>query len=118
MTSSPGTAGSRSLSDEALLATYGEVCRSYHAIDEFRMKLLGLLPLASLIGVVLLDNDKVITNAVSPGTTQNELVRFAAVFAAALTFALFLYEVRGIRRSHNLVMEGKHLEALMGIDHG
>ncbi|MCA1576672.1 MAG: hypothetical protein LC794_04825 [Acidobacteria bacterium] len=30
------------------LAAYEEVCNSYHAIDDFRTKLLGILPIASL----------------------------------------------------------------------
>ena len=101
---------------EATLATYAEICKSYHAIDDFRMKLLGLLPLASLVGVFLLDNSKVVAH-VAKGT-GNELVGFAAIFAAMLTLALFLYEVRGIQRSHNLITEGKHLEELLGIGHG
>jgi hypothetical protein len=32
---------------EARLAGYQEICKSYHAIDDFRMKRLGSLPLAS-----------------------------------------------------------------------
>jgi hypothetical protein len=43
---------------KAMLAAYAEICKSYHAIDAFRMKLLGLLPLASLVGVFLIDRDK------------------------------------------------------------
>ena len=42
-------------SKSAFLAAYSEVCKSYHAIDDFRMKLLGALPLASLVGIFLLD---------------------------------------------------------------
>ena len=35
------------LGHDRLIAAYGEVCRSYERIDDFRAKLLGLLPLAS-----------------------------------------------------------------------
>jgi len=102
----------------ATLATYAEICKSYHAIDDFRMKLLGLLPLASLVGVFLLDSSKVLARVAESKEAGNELVGFAAIFAAMLTLALFLYEVRGIQRSHNLITEGKHLEELLGIRHG
>ena len=98
----------------AYLAAYAEICKSYHAIDDFRMKLLGLLPLASLVGILLIDNTDVLGSA----GTANELLGFAAVFASMLTLALFGYEVRGIQRCHSLINEGKHLEATLGVGHG
>jgi hypothetical protein len=101
---------------DALLAAYSEVCKSYHAIDEFRMKLLGLLPLASLIGLALLNADHLVASEAT--ASSKELVGFAAIFASALTLALFSYEMRGIRRCHNLITEGKHLEEALGIGHG
>ncbi len=104
------------VNEAALLATYAEICRSYHAIDEFRMKLLGLLPLASLVSVLLLGKTDLLADLTSG--EGNELLGFAAIFAAMLTLALFGYEVRGIQRSHSLITEGKHLETLLGIGHG
>jgi hypothetical protein len=100
-----------------MLAAYQELCTSYHAIDDFRMKLLGLLPLASLVGVFLLDGDKLLA-AQPAATLTKELVGFGSIFAASLTVALFSYELRGIRRCHNLIREGLHLEQKLGIDHG
>jgi len=47
----------------------------------------------------------------------HELVGFASIFAALLTVALFLYEIRGIQRTHNLVTEGRHLEEKLGLGH-
>jgi len=35
-------------------AAYAQVCTSYHAVDDIRMKLLGLLPIATGTGVFLL----------------------------------------------------------------
>jgi hypothetical protein len=101
----------------ALLAAYEEICRSYHAIDEFRMKLLGLLPLASLVAVFLVDKNGVL-GGTQPGEAQRDLIGFAAIFAAMLTLALFGYELRGIQRCHNLIEEGVHVEELLGIGHG
>lgn len=102
--------------ERAFLAAYSEICKSYHAIDDFRMKLLGLLPLASIVAVAFLDTNKILSTA--PHDRSSELISFAAIFAAMLTLALFGYEVRGIQRSHNLIIEGKHLEQLLGVGHG
>jgi hypothetical protein len=101
--------------NKVLLAAYSEVCKSYHAIDDFRTKLLGFLPLTSLAGIFLLDTSKLLS---SQSPVSNELFGFAAIFAASLTLALFGYEVRGMQRTHHLVREGTHLEALLGIVHG
>jgi hypothetical protein len=40
--------------DENLRDAYQELCNSYRAVDDFRMKLLAFLPLATGTGVVLL----------------------------------------------------------------
>jgi hypothetical protein len=100
---------------KVLLAAYTEICKSYHAIDDFRTKLLGFLPLTSLAGVFLLDTNKMLS---FQNILSNELLGFAAIFAALLTLALFGYEVRGMQRTHHLVREGKHLEEELGIGHG
>jgi hypothetical protein len=102
--------------ERAFLAAYSEICKSYHAIDDFRMKLLGLLPLASIVSVAFLDTSKLLS--ATPHQRGSELISFAALFAAMLTLALFGYEVRGIQRCHNLIIEGKHLEQLLGVGHG
>jgi hypothetical protein len=91
---------------EALLSAYAEVCKSYHAVDEFRMKLLGLLPLASLLGIVLLKRDGLML--LSSG--GNQLVGFVSIFAAAFTLALFLFEIRGILRCSDLIGRGRQIE--------
>ena len=102
--------------ERPLLAVYEEIAKSYHAIDDFRMKLLGLLPFASLVGVVLIGKTDLLTDL--KRGAENELLAFAGIFAAMLTLALFGYEVRGIQRCHSLITEGKHLEELLGIAHG
>lgn len=94
-------------SDESIRAVYEEVCNSYHAVDEFRMKLLGLLPLTSIVGLLVLEKG---TLGTLTSTIPNELVAYVSFFAAAFTLALFVYEIRGIRRSHGLVIRGRELE--------
>ena len=46
------------LNPENLRSVYGEVCQSYHAIADFRAKLLALLPVASGAGGLLILAEK------------------------------------------------------------
>jgi hypothetical protein len=100
---------------KALLTVYTEICKSYQAVDDFRTKLLGFLPLTSLVGIFILNPDSMPT---LEKILSKELLGFASIFAALLTLALFGYEVRGIRRSDHLITEGMHLEQQLGITHG
>ena len=95
---------------ERLLAAYTEVCSSYHAVDDFRAKLLGILPIASLAGILLV-SDK--SPLLDEGTQQ--VVGFGSAFAAAFTLALFLFEIRGILRCDNLIARGKDLESALDV---
>ena len=100
---------------QAMLTVYTEICKSYQAVDDFRTKLLGFLPLTSLVGIFILNPDSMLS---LKEILSQELLGFASIFAALLTLALFGYEVRGIRRSDHLITEGMHLEKALGIDHG
>jgi hypothetical protein len=97
---------------ESLLGVYKELCESYHAIDDFRMKLLGLLPLASLIGIFGLSSD---TLFAKDNEMSQHLIAFIGIFAAAFTIALFIYEIRGIFRSSNLIERGRKIEDLLHV---
>lgn len=100
---------------QAILTVYTEICKSYQAVDDFRTKLLGFLPLTSLVGIFILNPDSMLS---LKEILSLELLGFASIFAALLTLALFGYEVRGIRRSDDLIKVGKHLEKELGIDRG
>jgi hypothetical protein len=100
-----------SATDTSVRAVYEEVCSSYHAIDEFRMKLLGLLPLTSIVGLVAVEKGSL--GAIN--VARNDLVAYASFFAAAFALALFVYEIRGIRRSNGLVKRGTELEIMLGV---
>lgn len=113
--SHPNPQVSEEATSESLIKAYEEICKSYHSIDEFRTRLLGFLPLSSLVGIFLLDPAKMISPEAMP---LNELFAFASLFAALLTLALFGYEIRGMRRTHTLIVEGFHLEQQLGIKHG
>jgi hypothetical protein len=71
-------------SSEGLLSAYEEICKSYHSIDDFRMKLLGYLPLSYILSVLLIDKSQLLAQATVSNTLTSELVGFAAVFAANL----------------------------------
>jgi len=96
---------------QSLLSIYQEICKSIHDVDDFRMKLLGLLPLTSLVGIFALGKDSLFATQ-SDGSKH--LIAFIGIFAAALTLSLFIYEIRGILRCHNLILRGRDIEELLG----
>jgi hypothetical protein len=87
------------------VAAYQRVCESYHAVDDFRMKLLGLLPVATGTGVFLLLSGKseLVAGATSkeavPETVRNALSAIG-VFGFLFTLGLFAYELFGIKKCH------------------
>jgi len=87
----------------ALLASYTEVCKSYHAISEFRGKLLALIPIVSGTGISLLIN-----KSYSVDSTHLLAV---GTFGMLVTLGLFFYELRGIQRCKYLISTGSKLES-------
>jgi hypothetical protein len=96
---------------ERLLEAYKEVCTSYHAIDDFRTKLLGVLPVASLVGILVVGKD----TPFAEGELQ-PLIGFGSFFGAAFTLGLFLFEIRGILRCHHLITRGTKLEEALDVE--
>src|SRR5688572_12002981 len=93
------------------LKIYEQLCLSYHAIDDFRAKLLGFLPLASAGGAFLLLNDVFVPKESTDLTTLTTLfVKPVALFGFVVTLGLLFYELYGILRCHALIAVGKHLE--------
>jgi hypothetical protein len=90
-----------------LKSAYEQLCTSYRAIDDFRAKLLGFLPLATG-GVVLLLVDERLDKA-------SALLLPAGMFGVAVTSGLLAYELYGIRKCHALLMAGEELEEAMGL---
>ena len=93
--------------DEAILKIYDEICRSYHAVDDFRMKLLGLLPFASLIGIFGLNHESLFGKSVIPA---GDIISYISAFAALFTLILFAYEIRGALRCSGLIKKGERIE--------
>lgn len=77
---------------------YEQLSQSYRAIDDFRMKLLGLLPLTTS-GIFLLA-DKTRLEAALP----------IGIFGLVITAGLFAYELHGIKKCNRLIHAGQHLE--------
>jgi hypothetical protein len=116
MTADAGTAASGPPAepdlDAARLVLYERVCESYHAVDDFRMKLLGLLPVATGTGVFLLLSGK----AELVGNDRQEVsdaLLAIGIFGLLFTCGLFAYELFGIKKCHYLIVAGKRLEAAM-----
>jgi hypothetical protein len=110
-----GDGGSAKAADD-YRELYTQVCESYRAIDDFRMKLLGLLPVATGAGVlVLLGSGKVDLGATGSDLHRIQQVLAAvAIFGIAITVGLFAYELHGIKKCGRLIKIGARIERHMG----
>ena len=98
------------------LKVYEQLCTSYRAIDDFRSKLLGFLPLVSGSGLFLLLNGA-FTDAAKRNVSLS-LLEPIGWFGFVITLGLFVYEIYGIRKCHALIEAGKQLECSLGISAG
>lgn len=89
-------------SETTMVALYQELCKSYLAIDDFRAKLLALLPLATGAAVIALLNNLT--------STTERYLEPIGYFMFVFTFGLFAYEIFGIRKCHALIKSGKRME--------
>jgi hypothetical protein len=88
-------------------AVYEQLCANYRAIDDFRMKLLGLLPFATGAGVLLLLKEaKGIGDIVEPW----QFLLAAGTLGFLATLGLFSYELHGIKKCGWLISTGKDIE--------
>src|SRR5438552_9751159 len=93
--------------DNRMMTAYQELCNSYRAIDEFRTKLLGFLPLATGAGIVLLSD--ALTDEKKKQVAEEFLVPIG-IFGFAVTVGLFFYELYGIKKCCHLINVGKQIE--------
>ena len=96
-----------------LRTIYQELCYSYRAIDDFRAKLLGFLPLATGTGIffLLADETKI--------AVAQKFFPPIGLFGFVVTLGLFFYELFGIRKCGSLIGAGIRLEASLGCgEHG
>jgi hypothetical protein len=85
-----------------LRAAYDQLCTSYRAIDDFRAKLLGFLPLVTGGGIVFLTGR---TNEVG-----REFYAPVGLFGIAVTIGLLAYELYGITKCAALISGGIAME--------
>ena len=102
--------GGRSMADtnDHKLKVYEQLCTSYRAIDEFRTKLLALLPLATGGGIFLLVGDQNRAAAINP------YLPAIGSFGFLVTLGLFLFELHGIKKCTQLIKVGTELEEDLG----
>ena len=96
---------------ENLRTLYQELCKSYHAIDDFRTKLLGFLPLSTGAGVVLL------SDALTDDKKRAFVTPFLGpigFFGVLVTLGLLFYEIHGIKKCAQLIMHGSEIERKLG----
>jgi hypothetical protein len=103
-------------------ALYDRVSESYHNVDDFRMKLLGFLPVATGTAVFLLLNVKAepVGGRTEPANGTQKLDAADALlaiglFGLAFTLGLFAYELYGIKKCHYLIAAGARLEREMKV---
>jgi hypothetical protein len=94
---------------EVLLKLYGEVCNSWRTLTDVRFKLLGLVPIVSGLFLIRLLSGDGLSPTVKAGI---------ALFGLAVTFALWMYEVRNSELYDDLVSRGRRIETELGISTG
>jgi Domain of unknown function (DUF4440) len=105
-----------------LKVAYQEICASYHSIDDIRMKLLGLLPLATGAGVFLLLNKEIFstikdTEVISPAALRLQgYLSPIGLFGFVITLGVFAFEIYGIKKCSALIAGGKEIEGWLHID--
>lgn len=101
---------------ENIRAVYDQLCTSYLAIDDFRAKLLGLLPTGT--GVFLVIPELVKAGSSKEGGPYVDLINSLSLpigaFGFVIALGLFFYEMYGIRKCTHLIEVGKCLEQKLG----
>jgi hypothetical protein len=104
---SPPNTTAKTDESKYLLPAYNELCNSYHAIDDFRTKLLGFLPLVTGGGLVLLSG--------RAEDIRREFFGPVGYFGILVTLGLLAYELFGIKKCHALIQAGQALEREMDL---
>ena len=98
------------MADLDRLDVYKELCNSYRAIDEFRTKLLGFLPLVTAGAAVAL-----LPNNIQLSGDKPKIFELVAIFGVFTAVGLYAYELYGITKCTYLINLGAHLESEAGI---
>ena len=91
-----------------LKTVYDQLCDSYRAIDDIRMKLLGLLPIATGAGILVLTTG-------GKSAPPRGLALPIGLFGLIVTIGLFSYELHGIKKCGYWIDAGRLIEERLGI---
>jgi hypothetical protein len=95
--------------NDNLLPAYQAACERHHQIDDFRGKLLALLPIASgAAGLLLL----------SKSDTWDKYLTPIGIYGFAATLGLFVYELYGISNCKRIMDQAGDLEDKLDIPKG
>jgi hypothetical protein len=89
---------------------YNQLCTSYHAIDDFRYKLLGYLPLVTGGALTLLSG--------RAEDVRKDFFGPVGRFGILVTLGLLAYELFGIKKCHSLLQTGRAMELDMKLEEG
>jgi hypothetical protein len=87
---------------DMVMSAYREICENYRAIDDFRAKLLALLPIVSAGGIFFLIQKDL--------NLSLEYLLPIGIFGVVVTAGLYAYELHGIRKCSQLIKLGQHIE--------
>lgn len=96
------------MAPDSLTMAYEELCKSYHAIDDFRAKLLGFLPAATGAGILFTAKDN--------AYLLQHYAQAIGLFGFVIALGLFSYEIYGIRKCAALMQTGRLIERQLGIE--
>lgn len=99
------------MADDPKLMLYQAICTSYTAINDWRAKLLGFLPLASGAGIFFLLN----TAPTRVGATGSAPTYFLpiGIVGAVISLGLFIFDIRALNLRSGLIKAGRALEREM-----
>jgi hypothetical protein len=96
----------------AILAVYAEVSNNYRAIDELRLKLLALLPLATGTGIVVFLG----RGGSAPGAGAPAHVAVPiGLFGMVATVSLYFYELHGVEKCAHFIQRGDLIERQLDV---
>jgi len=101
------------MTDDLQTTLYQALCTSYNAINDWRAKLLGFLPLASGAGIFFLLSNSFTTGGRS--TTLTSYLLPIGLVGAVVTLGLFVYDIRAIQVRRSLIEAGMEIEKNLGI---
>jgi len=90
----------------SMLAVYAQVGENYRQIDDLRLRLLALLPLATGTGLLVLLGGHSVSAAVDVP---------AGVFGMTATLSLYFYELHGVEKCAHYIYRGARLENDLGV---